>query len=279
MENGGNFSCLTLIKVLRTLESLEALEAFLPAPESARSNWQKCREKRECGHRDNTTKELNMASEYQVAEVNIWGHKVGAFAWNAARNAGEFEFDPAFVKLGLELSPLQMPLRRSGEIFSFPELNPKTYFGLPGMLADALPDRWGNQLIDQWLAEHGRSGDDFSPIERLCYMGKRATGALEFNPVLHGAADRSAKVEINHLVELARDAPKHRNDLSIDLSAGKTKAIQEILRVGNMAGGARAKAVLAINPVTGEISGPVKLTPATALNIGLSNSTESPTRN
>jgi serine/threonine-protein kinase HipA len=192
-------------------------------------------------------------AEYQVAKIHIWGHLVGAVAWNPSRNIGEFEFDPAFVKLGLDLAPLQMPINRTGQIFSFPGLNRETYYGLPGMLADALPDRWGNQLIDRWLAERGRSREDFGPVERLCYMGKRATGALEFEPVLSGARDRSVKVEIEHLVELAKEIIKHRSDLSVKLSDGKTSAIREILRVGTSAGGARAKAVLAINPSTGEI--------------------------
>ena len=194
-----------------------------------------------------------MASEYQVANVKIWGHFAGAIAWNPSRNIGEFEFDPAFAKSGLDLAPLQMPLNRTGEIFSFPGLNRDTYYGLPGMLADALPDRWGNQLIDRWLAERGRSREDFSPIERLCYMGKRAMGALEFEPALPGVKYGSAKVEIGHLVELAREVLKHKNDLSVKLSDDKTSAIREILRVGTSAGGARAKAVIAINPVTGEI--------------------------
>ncbi len=194
-----------------------------------------------------------MASEYKVAKVTIWGHLVGALAWNTSRNLGEFEFDPAFTKLGIELAPLHMPLGRSREIFSFPELNRATYLGLPGMLADALPDRWGNQLINHWLALRGRSREDLSPAERLCYMGKRAMGALEFEPVLHGTNSRSVKVEIGHLVELARDILKQRDSMSLNMNDEKTEAIREILRVGTSAGGARAKAVLAINPQSGII--------------------------
>ncbi|OVE74271.1 toxin HipA, partial [bacterium B17] len=132
-----------------------------------------------------------------VATVRLWSEDVGAVAWNGERGVAEFEYEASFINKGLEVSPLTMPLK-SG-VFSFPELNRETYRGLPGLLADALPDRFGNRIIDAWLARQGRNQSDFTPVERLCYMGVRAMGALEFKPTLGPQKSRSTPLEVSEI--------------------------------------------------------------------------------
>ena len=192
-----------------------------------------------------------------VAEVRLWGRTIGAVSWNDDRDVAHFEYDPAFVSGGPQVAPLTMP--RSGEIHSFPALSRQTFHGLPGLLADSLPDRFGTALIDAWLARQGRDPGDFNPVERLAYVGRRGMGALEFLPA-RGPADRSAAVDVAALVELASDVLSNRTALGGSLApAGRERALQDILRVGTSAGGARAKAVIAWNPETHEVrSGQVK---------------------
>jgi serine/threonine-protein kinase HipA len=200
-----------------------------------------------------------MASNRRVntATIQIWGHEVGAVAWNEGCGIGEFEYDPSFLRHGLDLSPLMMPLRNG--IFSFPALKRETFHGLPGLLADSLPDRYGNQLIDLWLAQQGRSPDGFSPVERLCYMGTRGMGALEFKPNLNPASGRSIPIEITSLSRLASEILHHRTQWAVNLKGDQEEAMNTIIRIGTSAGGNRAKAVIAWNPQTHEIrSGQVK---------------------
>ena len=186
-----------------------------------------------------------------VAEVRLWGRTIGAVSWNDDRDVAHFEYDPAFVSGGPQVAPLTMPL--SGEIHSFPALSRQTFHGLPGLLADSLPDRFGTALIDAWLARQGRDPGDFNPVERLAYVGRRGMGALEFLPA-QGPADRSAPVDVAALVELASDVLSSRTALDGSLApAGRERALQDILRVGTSAGGARAKAVIAWNPETNEV--------------------------
>ena len=116
------------------------------------------------------------------ASVNLWGRRIGAVSWDAARHIGVFQYDPEFLMAGIELSPIVMPVRE--ETYVFPVLGRDAFKGLPGLLADALPDRFGNLLIDAWLATSGRSIDEFSPVDRLCYIGSRGMGALEFEPAI-----------------------------------------------------------------------------------------------
>lgn len=196
-----------------------------------------------------------MSARVEAATVAIWGRRVGAVAWDRPRGLATFEYDPEFLDGGLELSPIHLPLaaaRRGAGRFEFPSLPRPTFHGLPGLLADALPDRFGNSLIDAWLAAQGRPREDFSPVERLCYIGRRGIGALEFAPALRGVQNEAAAVDIAELVALARDVLRERGGLAADLGAG-TEALADILRVGTSAGGARAKAVIAVNDATGEI--------------------------
>lgn len=186
-----------------------------------------------------------------VATVRLWSRDVGAVAWDAERGVGTFEYEPAFVRQGLEVAPLAMPLR-SG-LLSFPELNRETYHGLPGLLADALPDRFGNRIIDAWLARQGRSASDFTSVERLCYMGVRGMGALEFKPVIGPRASKAVPLEVAELTQLVKDIFRHRTEWVVNLKGRKADALNTIIRVGTSAGGNRAKAVIAWNPKTHEV--------------------------
>jgi serine/threonine-protein kinase HipA len=199
-----------------------------------------------------------------TAYVKIWGKIAGAVAWNDETGIGSFEFEPSFIKSGQNLSPLMMPLLGSvGRLWSFPELRRSEVFrGVPGLLADSLPDRFGNALIDTWLARNGRQPGSMNPVEKLCYIGKRGMGALEFEPALPGSRSASTKVEINEMVALASDILSTRSNFNTELSGDKQKAMADILKIGTSAGGARAKAVIAWNPDTGEVRSGQSLAPA-----------------
>lgn len=196
-----------------------------------------------------------------VAEVRLWGTTIGAVAQEGASAVAAFEYEPSFAERGVQVAPLMMPLSRT--VYRFPELGRDAFQGLPGMLADALPDRYGGALIDAWLAARGREPGSFSAVERLCYAGSRAMGALEFLPST-GPTERGASpLDVAALVQLASEALTDRAALVQTLKAGQEdEALREILRVGTSAGGARAKAVIAWNPETGEVrSGQVDVPP------------------
>jgi len=187
-----------------------------------------------------------------IARVELWGRTIGAVAIEPGRDVAAFQYDPAFAASGIEVSPLVMPL--SDQVYEFPALPRNTFHGLPGLLADSLPDRFGNALIDAWLATQGRSAESFNAVERLCYTGTRGMGALEFAPVLGPRPRKSARIEIDTLVRLASDVLTHRNDLKASFTgAAREKALRDILIVGTSAGGARAKAVIAWNRNTNEV--------------------------
>ncbi len=184
-----------------------------------------------------------------LAEIHLYETLIGAVAWDASREIGIFEYDPAFLRSGIEVSPITLPLRAGR--FSFPELPRETFKGLPGLLADSLPDKFGNLLINQWLVRQGRPPESFDPVERLCYLGTRAMGALEFRPALL-TAGRSETLHLDELVKLASGALASRTGLHVNLHQSP-EALATILRVGTSAGGARAKAVICWNPRTGEV--------------------------
>jgi len=185
------------------------------------------------------------------ARVVLWGRDIAAVTWDDARELGVFQYAPEFLNSGIELSPLMMPL--DGTIYQFSALPKETFRGLPGLLADSLPDKFGNALINAWLASQGRRPDSFNPVERLCYIGKRGMGALEFLPPLKGSPTASRAVEVEELVKLSNKVINERASLTGQLSGDDdTEAIGVILRVGTSAGGARAKAILAWNEATGE---------------------------
>jgi serine/threonine-protein kinase HipA len=186
-----------------------------------------------------------------VATVHLWDHEVGAVAWDAERGLGRFEYAPDFLRLGLAVAPLTMPLRPG--IFSFAGLNRGTFRGLPGLLNDSLPDRFGNAVIDLWLQQQGRDVADFSPVERLCTIGSRGMGALEFLPALAPRSGASVPLEVAELSRLAAEILRNRAGLAADLRADSARALDTIFRVGTSAGGARAKALIAWHPQTGEV--------------------------
>ncbi|WP_084687210.1 type II toxin-antitoxin system HipA family toxin [Rhizobium nepotum] len=192
------------------------------------------------------------------ATVRLWGKDIGAVSWLTDRGIGVFQYMPDFVGSAMELAPIMMPL--SPNPYEFPALPKEAFKGLPGMLADSLPDKFGNALIDTWLAAQGRTASSFNPVERLCYIGTRGMGALEFHPTMLKAARKSNRVDINALTALANQALNNREALAGVLRGDDDREmLEEILRVGTSAGGARAKAILAWNEETGEFrSGQVK---------------------
>jgi serine/threonine-protein kinase HipA len=193
-----------------------------------------------------------------VAEVRLWGRAIGAVSLEDGARAAAFQYVPAFLGSGIELSPITMPL--SAQVFQFPSLPEASFHGLPGLLADSLPDKFGHALIDAWLATQGRRPESFNAIERLCYIGVRGMGALEFAPAAGPPLRGSAKVNIGELVRLASEVLAHRASLQTSFAPGRRhEGLKEILRVGTSAGGARAKAIIAWNPGTNEVrSGQVK---------------------
>ena len=194
-----------------------------------------------------------------TAFVNIWGNTIGAVAWNPQNGIASFEYDPKIVQLGWELSPVKMPLSSNNRIFSFPELRASrdsqydTFKGLPGLLADVLPDRYGNQLINTWLAQNGRPENSMNPIEQLCFIGTRGMGALEFEPTHFKATKRSFNVEIDNLVDIARKMLHEKEKFTTNLNDDEQQAVMNILKIGTSAGGARPKAIIAYNRKTGEV--------------------------
>ncbi|MES9830418.1 MAG: HipA domain-containing protein [Candidatus Thiodiazotropha sp.] len=187
-----------------------------------------------------------------VAEVRLWGRTIGAVSLADGESTALFEYDPAFARSGIEIAPMMMPL--SKRLYSFPQLPRETFHGLPGLLADSLPDRFGNLLIDAWLASQGRPSHSFNAVERLCYTGRRGMGALEYVPAIGPGARYSSQIEIDRLVELASLVLGQRQALQHSLAdADKQEALSDILRVGTSAGGARAKAVIAWNRETNEV--------------------------
>jgi serine/threonine-protein kinase HipA len=190
-----------------------------------------------------------------TALIKIWDTLVGGIAWDPNTGIASFEFEPSFLDKGWDLSPLKMPVSQgAARIFSFPDLRGNQLFkGMPGLLADVLPDRYGNALINVWLANNGRTPDSMNPVELLCYIGKRGMGAMAFEPPITKDNDKVTKIELGQLVELANQILSGRNDFKTNLLEGEEKAIHDILKIGTSAGGARAKAVIAYNTNTGEI--------------------------
>ncbi len=183
-----------------------------------------------------------------IAEVMLWGTRIGVVAFDNDTGLGSFEYDARFLSSSIEVAPITMPL--SSRVYVFPELARQSFHGLPGLLSDSLPDKFGNAIIDAWLQSQGRSPESFNPVERLCYTGSRGMGALEFVPALGPNTSKSESVEIEKLVQLASDILRAREDMHVVVGED---AMQEIMKVGTSAGGARAKAVIAWNEETGDI--------------------------
>lgn len=174
---------------------------------------------------------------------------VGAVSFDTEKGLGSFEYDPGFIKKGIELSPIKMPL--SNRIYSFPELDFNTFKGLPGLIADSLPDDFGNAVLNAWVAGQGRSPSDITPLQRLQYTGKRGMGALEYAPATKlRSLNASQQVEIQSLVSIAQEILDSRGNFEVELKQNgqdDREAMMSLLSVGMSAGGARPKAVLAFN--------------------------------
>ncbi len=198
----------------------------------------------------------------KTAIVKLWGEMVGAVAWNENQNIATYEFEDNFLKRGLDLSPILMPIANSkGKIYQFNENKgfESTFKGLPGLLADILPDKYGNALIQSWLASQGRNSTNLNPLEVLSFIGKRGMGALEIEPSLRVEENKASKIEMESIVNLANQILNNRVDFSTNLSTNETSALADILKIGTSAGGARAKAIIAFNETTGEVrSGQIK---------------------
>jgi serine/threonine-protein kinase HipA len=194
-----------------------------------------------------------------VAEVKIWGSLIGAVKWNDEQQLASFEYAPEFLKKNWDLSPLKMPIANGARVYNFPELRKgkndtvDTFRGLPGLLADVLPDRYGNQLINIWLAQQGRAANSMNPVEQLCFIGSRAMGALEFVPTQVPVNTNTFAIQLDSLVNIAQRLLSDKEAFETNLSNNDEKALTQILKIGTSAGGARPKAVIAYNEATGEV--------------------------
>lgn len=184
-----------------------------------------------------------------VAAVRLWGELIGAVSQDGPGPAA-FEYTPQLLRSGLQPSPLTMPAKPGA--YRFATL-PDSFRGLPGMLADSLPDRFGNALIDAWLARQGRTPESMGAVERLCYIGARGMGALEFEPALGPGPPPGGELDLAELTRLAAEAISQREGLRVSLEEESPEAMRDILSVGTSAGGARAKAVIAFDPATGSV--------------------------
>jgi serine/threonine-protein kinase HipA len=189
-----------------------------------------------------------MYKPVEKIEVSAWDEKVGAVVLDPSSGYYAFAYYPRFVNLGIELAPIQMPLSSSPYLFAY--LPEQTFKRLPALLADALPDDFGNSLIDAWMAKKGVRKEHVTPLDRLGYMGKRGMGALEFKPARsHTSVSGSTALRMSSLVEAARRVVNG----SFQTDDMAEAALTQIIQVGTSAGGARAKAAIAWNPDTGEI--------------------------
>ncbi|WP_380052957.1 type II toxin-antitoxin system HipA family toxin [Falsihalocynthiibacter sp. SS001] len=188
-----------------------------------------------------------------TATVELWGTTVGYVSMDAGEKFARFEYEPSFVQMGVELAPIHMPAI-ARNIYQFRGLDTRAFHGMPGLLADSLPDKFGNSLINVWLASRGRSADDFNAVDRLCYTGQRGMGALEFKPANHITNERDEDLQVAELTELASMAFARSENMDAKLSNNvDDKGLLDILAVGTSAGGARAKAVIAYNPDTKQV--------------------------
>lgn len=194
-----------------------------------------------------------------VAEVTIWGEFLGAVRWDEQNQLADFQYDEKFLGKDIELSPIKMPIKNKNRIYTFPELRKgkdeeiSTFNGLPGLLADTLPDKYGNELINLWLAQEGRAINSMNPVEKLCFIGTRGMGALEFEPAQFKSSKTTFAIEIKSLIEIAQKILSKRKNFVENLKKNEQRAMREILKIGTSAGGARPKALIAYNKKSNEV--------------------------
>ena len=191
-----------------------------------------------------------------TAEVYLWGTRIGIIHQPRGRKYASFEYDRNFLNSGIEVSPLKMPL--ASNVYEFPDLADGAFHGLPGLVADSLPDKFGNAVIEKWLLSQGKSISDFTAIDRLCYTGKRGMGALEYVPATADIEDIDENINVQEMVRFASEVLNDRK--KITLNAKNELAYSQLVQVGSSAGGARAKALIAWNEQTNEVkSGQLQL--------------------
>lgn len=195
-----------------------------------------------------------MMSQIPVIEIMLWGKRVGAMSWNADRHYAEFQFDNKYRRSGLDIAPLMMPLRTTNNVVSFPtHANSNCFKGLPGLIADSLPDKFGSQLILEWFAQQGKTEHMVTPLDKLCYVGKRAMGALEFIPAVNvPGVEKATEIYIRELMDISDTLYKERKTFQ-QLIRQNDHTILDILKVGTSAGGAKPKAIIAYNETSGEV--------------------------
>lgn len=187
-----------------------------------------------------------------TAFVKIWGQRVGAIYWDETQSLAYFEYDAAFIKQQVALAPIKMPL--SNTIYSFPSLiNTPTFKGLPGLLADALPDRYGKELINIWLARNGRPENSLNPVELLCFIGNRGMGALEFEPTILSTSTNTEAIELSSLIATTTNLLNSRTEFELHTDHEMQDVLLDVLKMGTSAGGARPKAIIAYQEATGLI--------------------------
>lgn len=193
-------------------------------------------------------------NEIPVIQIFLWGKLVGAMSWDSQRGYADFQFDKQFLNSGWDIAPLSMPIPKTRQIISFPShARLKCFKGLPGLIADSLPDKFGNQLITEWFAQQGKTEDMITPLDRLCYVGKRAMGALEFVPAAHiEGVGQSTEIYIRELMAISESVFRDRENFQT-LIHQQDKTILDILKVGTSAGGAKPKAIIAYNEDTKEV--------------------------
>lgn len=184
-----------------------------------------------------------------TAEVYLWGTRIGIIHQDISKKYASFEYDESFVDSRIELSPLRMPLGK--KVYEFPSLAGEPFYGMPGLVADSLPDRFGNAVIEQWLMSLGKSLSDFTAVDRLCYTGKRGMGALEYVPASTDIKDIDEKINVREMVKFASEVLSRREHIS--LKANESLTYSQLVQVGSSAGGARAKALIAWNEATNDV--------------------------
>jgi len=189
-----------------------------------------------------------------AAFVSIWGKRVGAISWNPEEGIGSFQYEANFLKTNQDLAPILLPISQGRRVYSFPSLRKnETFKGLPGLIADTLPDNYGNQLINAWLVKNNRPVDSMNPVEQLCFIGERGMGALTFEPSKMPKLANNFDLEVDSLVNMAQKVLGQRKSFLTNLQEDELKALQDLLKIGTSAGGARPKAIISFNETTGEV--------------------------
>ena len=257
IEKGKSVSLLLFISVLRSLGLLENLEQLVPEIRISPIELKKLQGKKRyrVRHLKQDSHECDL-----IVDVKLWGESVGSLYWEKESNSALFDYERKFIRSGLDISPIIMPIAQYRNTpYQFLENRTDCFKGLPGLFADSLPDTFGNQIINEWFASRGLSGEEITPLDRLCYVGKRGMGALEFEPYspINGM-NESSVLHIEELTELAKSIFTDRKAFQAQLRQ-EGRNILDILKVGTSAGGAKPKAIIAYNDITGEVrSGQVK---------------------